>query len=364
MLPGRAGRKDFIDGTASAVVFLKRCRVMTNATCPIGRRALGVLGVALLACGGTSATPVDPCPDGSCVPPDLDGAWAGAAPLPTARREMPGAALNGRIYVTGGFSAAQQVLTTVEAYDTASARWSALPPMPARRHHHGVTAANGSLYVIGGYAALGATHADWQVTATVFEFDPVTSGWRQRSSLPAARGASAVAAHDGRIYVFGGADATTATRTTFIYDPASDTWSEGEPMPAAREHVAAVTLGSEIFVVGGRALHGANLSPGYAYSPGTNSWRALAPMQRSRSGHGLAVLNGRIYAIGGEDILAGAEFDTVEEYDPAANRWRSVQRLPAPVTGAAVVGLGARIHVIGGNGSTTAGQQHRVLTFP
>ena len=38
-------------------------------------------------------------------------------PLPTPRSEIAGAALNGKVYIIGGFDESKQSTTTVEVYD-------------------------------------------------------------------------------------------------------------------------------------------------------------------------------------------------------------------------------------------------------
>ena len=271
------------------------------------------------------------------------------------RREMPAALLDGRIYVTGGIGD-NQVLSTVEVYDPARDSWSPAPPLPEPRHHHGAAAVNGKLYVIGGYSNLGAQ--PWRATETLFEYDPATRVWRRRSPLPEARGAMAVAALDGRIYVFGGAIGPRDSPSTFIYDPATDRWSQGAPMPTSREHVAAVAVGSTIYVAGGRpywdgqSIGGGNVRAMEAYSPEANSWRRLYRMEVGRSGHGLAAVGGKIYAFGGELLGNGSIYASVEEYDPATDLPREMRMLPEARTGLAAVGVDSVIYVIGGSGSS------------
>lgn len=264
--------------------------------------------------------------------------------MPSERREMPAAVLDGKIFITGGFGDARTVLSSVLVYDPEGDQWTSVSPMPEPRHHHAAAAVNGKLYVIGGYSALDPY--PWPVTPTVFEFDPETGAWRSRAPLPQLLGAPAAAASNGKIYVFGGASGTNTLSTTFIYEPSTDSWSVGEPLNPAREHVYAAVIDSRIFVAGGRFFNSANLDALQSYTPATDSWETLAPLQMARSGHGVAALNGRLYVFGGESLTAGVRLNTVEIYDPAQNAWSWGPQLSAGLTGLATATIGERIHLL------------------
>jgi hypothetical protein len=76
----------------------------------------------------------------------LQGTWEEQTSMPTARSEMPAVELNGLIYVTGGFGGEQ----TLEAYDLANDSWQALADLPAQRHHVMAAAHDDRLFVFGG----------------------------------------------------------------------------------------------------------------------------------------------------------------------------------------------------------------------
>src|SRR5262249_57683516 len=77
------------------------------------------------------------------------GAWRTAAPLPSSRTEVTGTALEGRVYVIGGFGGPERV----EAYDPAADRWEGRAPLPAAVHHAAAVTVADRLYVVGGYSA-------------------------------------------------------------------------------------------------------------------------------------------------------------------------------------------------------------------
>lgn len=313
---------------------------------------------ALLGCGSGGPVDPDPCPP-DC-PQELPGTWSAAARMPEYRREMPVALLDGRIYVAGGIGESRSVLASMDVYDRATDRWSSAPSMPEPRHHHGAAGANGRLYVIGGYSSLEPTWGPWPPTRTVFEYDPASRTWTERAPMPEALAAMAVAVHEGKVYVFGGSEGSSAFSVSYVYDPAADRWSYVASMPTAREHTVAVTIGPTIYVVSGRS--GANRTALEAYSPATDTWRTLAPGP-STSGHAAAALGGKLYVFGGERLGVRPEtYDLAREYDPQADRWRQVAPLPSARHGIAATGTGSVIHVFGGNGP--AGTENLAFRLP
>jgi hypothetical protein len=143
----------------------------------------------------------------------LSGAWEQGASMPSARSEMPAVALDGRIYVPGGFGGE----TTLEAYDPAANTWQVLADMPARRHHLMAAGHNGRLYVFGGAQGPG-----WGPTSTTWAYDPEIDTWTDLAPMPEARLAGAAVALGNHLYVVGG---TGGTQSLLRYDPASDAWS-------------------------------------------------------------------------------------------------------------------------------------------
>ncbi len=59
------------------------------------------------------------------------------------------AAVAGRIYVLGGFTASLSIVPRVEAYDPGKDSWSEVAPLPRPLHHANVAAVGDRLYVLG-----------------------------------------------------------------------------------------------------------------------------------------------------------------------------------------------------------------------
>jgi N-acetylneuraminic acid mutarotase len=80
----------------------------------------------------------------------ISSPWTNGAPLPNPRSEIAGAALNGNIYIIGGFGRSGQSTTTVEVYDAAADKWTTASPLPQPLDHTAAASFNGKLYVVGG----------------------------------------------------------------------------------------------------------------------------------------------------------------------------------------------------------------------
>ncbi len=69
------------------------------------------------------------------------GRWTSAAPMPSARSEVAVAAVEGKIYMVGGFRGERDL----EIFDTASGRWSRGATIPRAVHHAAAVGWHGKL---------------------------------------------------------------------------------------------------------------------------------------------------------------------------------------------------------------------------
>lgn len=203
------------------------------------------------------------------------GSWSKRAPMPDERSEVVVAALNGKIYVAGGFGDSGALLE----YHPGANLWRKLPPPPRSVHHAGAAVLGERLYIVGGY------RGGWDPAAYLQEYNPETGKWRMRAPLPTARGAPAAAAVNGKIYAISGTGPYRVnTGVHEVYDPAADAWSKRAPLPTPRDHLAAAAVGGKIYVLGGRidGNYGQNLAANEVYDPNTDRWRAFPPLPKAR----------------------------------------------------------------------------------
>lgn len=113
-------------------------------------------------------------------------------------------------------------------YDPINDTWVVKTPMAIPRGELAAVTINGKIYAIGGIGyECGIFCGDSKketILRIVEEYDPVSDNWTRKSPMPIARTGLAVAAINGKIYVFGGINEAGIVGIVDIYDPISDTW--------------------------------------------------------------------------------------------------------------------------------------------
>ena len=295
----------------------------------------------------------------SAQPEPDRGTWRTVAPMPTKRTEVATAALEGKIYVVGGFEKPSlsnmmnfAITPSVEMYDPVTDRWTSKAPMPVGLHHVGIGVVDGRLYVIGGYSRSGLSV--WNPVATVYTYDPATDSWTERAPMPTPRGALSVAEHEGKLYAIGGYDRKANNAQVEVYDPARNVWTTAASLPTPRDHLATATVSGKIYAIGGRldGDYSRNLAVVERYDPDSDRWRRVADLPTARSGITAAVVEGRIYVFGGEGPTG--TFGENEAYDPARDTWYHMAPMPTARHGLGSTVVQGRIYVISG-GPTPGG---------
>ena len=197
--------------------------------------------------------------------------------MPTARRYVGMAVLDGKLYAAGGETVADGATSNlVERYDFETKAWEAVAPMAEARKYH----------------------------AVAIRRQAVRSGWAQR-----------------RLPQLGGAIRPRDERQT-------NTWEAVAPMAAARFAHGMAVLEGKLYAVGGFNFeNGGHLSSVERYDPALDAWEAVAPTAVARNHAGVPVLDGKLYAVGGYDGDTGGPSSSVERYDPATNAWEAVAAL-------------------------------------
>ena len=267
--------------------------------------------------------------------------------MPTSRIEQSAAAIDGVIFVAGGIDDAGTTLTTFEAFDTATGTWSALPPLPEPRDHFGFAALDGRLYLSGGEIL-----AEGVLREGLWVFDPAAQRWSTLAPMPGPRSQHGMAALGGKLYVVGGEVAGSSDRALWAYDPATGEWQTDLPeMPTERNHLSVAEADGRLFAVGGRVsgLGGSrNLTVVESYDPATNTWESLPEMPTGRGGMAAGTIDGRIHTGGGEDLASGSTHAEHEVFDTATGTWSVADDLPTPRHGIGSAVVDGRWYLIGG----------------
>jgi N-acetylneuraminic acid mutarotase len=307
------------------------------------------------------------------------GSWIKGPDLGKAAEEVSVAGVDGKVYLVGGLDG-WTPMGLLEELDPATGTWRSRAPMPLPVHHVGVVAIGNALYAFGGYKPPDKGRG-WVPVANVWRYDPKADRWEPRAAMPTARGALAVAVHDGKGYAMGGsvlpAHMQTAPYPEFlhggyhvnvstveVYDPLRDQWTTRAPMPTARNHFVAAALNGRIYAIGGRvgtssARNGSsNIAVTEEYDPATDIWRSVPTMPTARSGMASALYGGRLIVIGGESVKT--TYAEVEEFDPVKRQWRTLKAMTKGRHGLGAVTVGNKIYVMGG-GHLPAGDDSTAL---
>ena len=141
--------------------------------------------------------------------------------LPEPLRASGAAVVGSTVYVLGGAAYPGQVLTPSAHFFSAAISGDAitftrLPDFPIGSIHRHMMGTNGTkVYVTGGYDAANTLNRSMQ------EFDPVSHSWSAKEQKPTAvyYAGRLVSDGSGMLYATGGADATSAVRNVEAFNP-------------------------------------------------------------------------------------------------------------------------------------------------
>src|SRR5215467_11540344 len=139
--------------------------------------------------------------------------WQLGAQMPEARQELATGALNGNVYVLGGYEAGATSTATVQVYNPTTDTWTFAHDLPYAVNHNAAAVAGGKLYSFG--AGAGET----------FVYDPNSNSWSPKAASHYVHSyTAAVGVIDDQIYVAGG-KGTPSQRELEVYDPNANTWT-------------------------------------------------------------------------------------------------------------------------------------------
>lgn len=264
--------------------------------------------------------------------------WETVSANPLARFEAQGAAVNGKLYVIGGFyNSAIQATKSVDVYTLATNTWTRIADIPEALTHAPVVVDGTTIYVLGGYLGDnpgGSTTHVWKLNTT-------TNTWSAGPPLPAGRGGAGAAIVGRRIHVFGGATRSdgqfndTDQPDHYVLNLDTGVWSSAAPLPNPRNHLGGVGLNGKVYAVGGqhdRQEATSNQAQVDVYDPATNTWSRAADLPQGR-GHinsSVFAVNGRMMVIGGtvNGGSNGLASNAVLLYNPATNTWTNLTPIP------------------------------------
>ena len=214
---------------------------------PTARRCLAAAAVAgkVYAIGGRDDD--DNKSDTVDAYDPLSGAWTRVASLSVARSSLTATVLDGKIYVLGGVTIVgddhghfEESVDRVDVYDPAADSWQQVAAMPTRRSSHAAALLDGKIYVTGGYTSLAGQVT--RISHGVEAYDPVADTWTKLASLSKPRAQHASAVFSGKLYVFGGYSLNGRTDLVEVYSPALNSWERAADLPSAIDETVAIAL--------------------------------------------------------------------------------------------------------------------------
>ncbi|MFC1628183.1 kelch repeat-containing protein [Gemmatimonadota bacterium] len=270
------------------------------------------------------------------------GTWNLSASLPARLHGTTTTAIDGILYIAGGFDHDAGVVTSAHySYDPSDGTWTSLAPMTNARKMPASAEIDGILYVLGG---TNSVH-----TNSLEAYDPALNTWTSKAPMPTARGDLVAGSIDGKIYVVGGDPGGGYSSRLEIYDSLSNSWTTGASMPYSIGYSAGGALGGKLYVAGGDWSGDSVPAVDFLleYDPVHDTWLSRSPMSTPRAGAAASVIGGQLIVAGGFDNT-GQPIDTVEAYDPLSDSWSSLPAMPTSrysICGSSIHGT---MYVLGG----------------
>ena len=292
------------------------------------------------------------------------GAWSTGTSLNTATTTAGAVTYNSFVYMLAGRDNSLNALNAVE-YAPLNANgslgsWTTSPNnLPGAMWRPAVTEYNGYLYVLGGLTNGGPVNT---VYYAKIANDGSVGTWATGATLSDAEHSMAIAAYNGYMYLFGGADAggnvSTVYSAAINVNGSLGSWTTTTALPQAERRQHAVVYGGYVYVVGG--LAGSNSTAIYsaALNGGTvGTWNTLSTVLPSAMiDFSVAENNGYIYLTGGNNgsYLSSVYYAPLSSGGQMGNWTQSANSLPGVEEGLSAVTYNNFLYVLGGDNSGSA----------
>src|SRR5262249_46904176 len=136
----------------------------------------------------------------------------------------------------------------LDVYSPKTNAWKKKRDPPTARSFHAAAALDGKLFVIGGFLA---TQRGEKCAAPVERYDPAADRWDSATDLPSPRSRLAAVVRGGKIVVLGGNEEKTRKDSSRVdlYDPRSNRWTEGPSLPEPAHGLDAAVIAERIHVL-------------------------------------------------------------------------------------------------------------------
>uniref|UniRef100_A0A8C4QB71 Kelch-like family member 26 n=1 Tax=Eptatretus burgeri TaxID=7764 RepID=A0A8C4QB71_EPTBU len=215
--------------------------------------------------------------------------WLRLAPMQDCRIQFHLAVHAGHLYAIGGRNHFGS-LSSVERYSPRLNHWAYVGSLPRRTWGHAGAALEGRLYVAGGY---GVTDQDKRALQC---YEPEADTWELRAAMNESHVLHAMVSARGRVYVLGGRmdqrDRCFDVLAVEYYNPTSDQWTLVSPMRTGQSEAGYALLDQRIFIIGGYNWHLNDVtSIVQVYNLDTDEWERDLLFPKALAGVGCAAVN-------------------------------------------------------------------------
>ncbi len=253
--------------------------------------------------------------------------WTQRQSLPgTARTFATGFTINNTIYVMGGYDGSL-LYSDVWAYEATTDTWTQKADFP------GGNRSASTAFTIGNKAYMGTGNDGNDYLKDFWEYEPVSDSWTQVADFPGFEREEAVSFSIGnKGYVGTGqtfvvtpnGSFTTTYDDLYEYDPATNVWIQKTSFPGpSRAYAVGTVIGNKGYVgLGGNDDQSASYTDFYAYDPNNDSWTAISAMGGSgRADAGVVSDGTNMYVIGGINFPSFVGVSGCRVYDAITNTW-------------------------------------------
>lgn len=254
--------------------------------------------------------------------------------------------LDGVLYMFGGAPGLSQATTDAWALDTKTLnpQWKKLAAMPKARVSAYAAAVNGKIYIVGGFYISGNARI---TTPEVLEYDPTANSYTVKATMPTATYGMAGAVVGNKIFVMSGIANNAYTTATQAYDVTTDTWANSTASTLASIYPTASAIGNDIYLLGGQSTAYFNTFLKGTVSGTTITWKKLTNVPVAISGAASGIADGNLFVAGGvnnDGVLA-----STYKYNVTTNKWSSSFTMPiATYYTTNMVGDGTSLYFIHG----------------
>ena len=261
----------------------------------------------------------------------LEGQWERIPnDMPSPREGLSACAVNGKLFVIGGFDPNNNITPATEMFDPATGQWEKCENMPTPRGVLVTAVHNGKVIAIAGREAVkwidGMPNAG---SSAVEEFDPISKTWREKNDLPTTISYPRGVQIGRKVYFFGGRRNTIISSEVWAYDLETETLDRMNDLPLPTLYPAVCAAEGIAYIIGGYTSDDTNIprSTVYAFDPADGKFREKREMPTARIGLCAEYINGKILAMGGVTQSLQV-LNKVEIYDLKTDEWEKEPGVP------------------------------------